>query len=209
MARIAARGGSPSVDEQRELMQASSSCLAVAEWLVKADARVKFVRWAVSAFPGAFLLEDQAGIEQISIRVFVGVGGGGGGNGGGGGLGKLFGTVERGKGGFPVQEYSITPTTLEQIFNQFTRESQLVMLGLGSAGVAGVAGVSGPGKNVEPGTIGATAVGPPVVAAIGSGDTTASSPVVGIAQPSGFGEAQGGAPVDAARVTPEGRMVLN
>jgi len=41
------------------------------------------------------------------------------------GLGMMFGLIECIKQEYHIAEYAITPTTLEQVFNTFARESEI------------------------------------------------------------------------------------
>lgn len=69
-------------------------------------------------FPGSFQVNSQTGREQTTFRVFRQTG-----RGEELGLGEMFARVEAEKMKLQIVEYAITPTTLEQIFNAFTKST--------------------------------------------------------------------------------------
>jgi ABC-type multidrug transport system ATPase subunit len=138
----------------------------LSEWLCRAQCNVELMTWTVATFANASLLERQMAIGTVTFRISdldpdrldEGVETQR-------SLGTLFGFVEGVREKFKISEYAITPTTLEQIFNTFTREDHFRLA-----------------KEAEGRT--STTVGAPLIAVEGSGT---HGTAVGMVQTGDFG----------------------
>eukprot|EP00395_MALV-II_sp_L67-2_P000101 gene101-20_t len=116
----------------------------LSEWLCRAKWNVNLVGWVQATFANSALLERQMGIGTVTFRISdLDKDALSKGQRQKRSLGSLFGEVEKVRGMFHIGEYAVTPTTLEQIFNTFTREDMNVKangtLGTAVAGSPGAA----------------------------------------------------------------------
>ncbi|CAD7957724.1 unnamed protein product [Amoebophrya sp. A25] len=124
------------ITNQELLEMHMSSCKGnvLLHWFVQSIYRLELTDWVSETFPGSFMVDTQCGSEQVTFRIFNA-----GSESTSGGappakaaaassasLGSLFGTIERVKEEYKIQEYSISPTSLEQIFNTFTRSAMTI-----------------------------------------------------------------------------------
>lgn len=105
-------------EEIREIGNDRCRLGLLTEWFILTMSRLSITTWVHSNFADASLLEQQGNtltyhISDADTSGFY--------KSGRIPLGNLFGMIEEAKGDFNVEEYAITPTTLEAIFNNFNR----------------------------------------------------------------------------------------
>eukprot|EP00391_Amoebophrya_sp_Ameob2_P006708 CAMPEP_0178983870 /NCGR_PEP_ID=MMETSP0795-20121207/1298_1 /TAXON_ID=88552 /ORGANISM="Amoebophrya sp., Strain Ameob2" /LENGTH=2833 /DNA_ID=CAMNT_0020674687 /DNA_START=350 /DNA_END=8852 /DNA_ORIENTATION=+ len=101
-------------DDESRILSDTVRLMAFGEWFLFALWRLKFSEFVARHFPEATMLEQRQNVLLFRIEADTRT------NGERNFLGPLFGLLEQNKEEFHIMEYAVTPTTLEQIFNQFT-----------------------------------------------------------------------------------------
>jgi len=133
--------------EMQEMQQSSIKPNILLHWIAQSIYRLQLTDWVVSEnnFPGSFMVDSQGGSEQVTFRIFAGQDR----------LGEMFQQLEGVKSKFMIKEYAISPTSLEQIFNTFTRSG----MADGSSGGGGSGGAAAAAASSNPNVIGGAAGG--------------------------------------------------
>ncbi|CAD7964725.1 unnamed protein product [Amoebophrya sp. A120] len=165
-------------DELLEMQASTCKAKVILHWLTQSVYRLTLTDYVAQTFPGAFLTDSQGGSEQVTFRIFADQKK----------LGQLFGLLESVKVQFKIKEYAISPTSLEQIFNTFTKShmeqgapqmqqqqqtqlttAQMVPMGNSAAAASSSSAVPGAGVDETARTSGkADLVGPPVTVVVTS-----------------------------------------
>lgn len=82
-----------------------------AEWFIVSLWRVHLTNWMNERFGGSIEVLDSQQNNDLNFRLTFSAN-----------IGELFGIIETIKKQYKIKEYAVSPTSLEQIFNSFTRK---------------------------------------------------------------------------------------